>query len=373
MKNTRQTQMWESLAAAGALPFRPSAAKIDVVTAPATKNGHALLVPDTAIPDRDTCDKCGAAVGNTEDGFTACSNPKCGILYNRALNFAPEWRYYGAEDAQGEDPARCSMPTDPNFEESSNVCVLKYSRGMSQEMRKIQSQLSWTVPYKEKSQYNDFQHIIATANNNGIPRKLTNDAFKFYKQIFDSKNSFRGENRSSIIAASIYIACIVNGCPRTADEIATMFNIGASAATKGCKKAIGIIKLLEKDMEIDDKTVFCTSRPSLFVERYCNRLEVPYDLTMLAEFICLKLEWQNVLPENTPQAIAASVVFFLSSVFGLNITKKMIKERIDLSEVTITKCYKKIAAIQDRLVPASVLERHGVGAGAGAVGASVKA
>lgn len=360
---TSKAQIWKTFAETAPIPFRTASQPIELAATAETKNGHQVLVPKTTIPEREICDKCGANVGATDDGFVACSNPKCGTLYNRALNFAPEWRYYGAEDAQGEDPTRCSMPTDPNFEESSNVCILKYSRGMSQEMRKIQSQLSWSVPYKEKSQYDDFQHIITTANNNGIPRKLTDDAFQFYKRIFDSNNSFRGENRSSIIAASIYIACMVNGCPRTADEIAVMFNIGASAATKGCKKAIGIIKLLEKDMELDDKTIFCTSRPSLFVERYCNRLGVPYDLTILAEFICLKLEWQNVLPENTPQAIAASVVFFISAVFGLDITKKQIKDRIDLSEVTITKCYKKIDAIKERLVPASVLERYSVGSG----------
>jgi len=350
-KRPTKSEIWRAFSETTNRDFHRPTDPIKLETIEEEKKGAIIRIPKTRISERDICEKCSTSLGVTEDGMLACPNPHCGVLYDRALNFAAEWRYFGADDAQSEDPARCSMPTDPNFEESSNVCILKYSRGMSHEMRKIQSRLAWTIPYKEKSQYDDFQHIITIANNNGMPRKLTNDAFKFYKQIFDSKNSFRGENRASIIAASIYIACMVNKCPRSAKEIADMFNIADSAATKGCKKAITIVKLLEKDMDEEDRTAFHASRPSLFIERYCNMLKIPYLHTLLAEFICLKLEYYAILPENTPQATAASVVFFISSVFNLGITKKDIKTDLDLSEVTITKCCKKIAAIQDRLIP----------------------
>ena len=37
--------------------------------------------------------------------------------------------------------------------------------------------------------------------------------------------TFRGDNRDGIIAASIYISFRINKYPRTAKEIATLFNL----------------------------------------------------------------------------------------------------------------------------------------------------
>jgi len=317
----------------------------------------------SAPHERDICDQCAELVAISEEGFYTCTNPQCGIIYSDVLNYAPEWRYFGADGDNhgGGDPARCGMPTDPLFEESSNACKILYMPGMTYEMRKIQRYVQWqTMPYKEKSQYDDFQYIISMSQNGGIPKKIIDDAFIYYKKIFDCKTSFRGENRDSIIAASIYISCRINKYPRTAKEIAALFNLDVGAATKGCKKALGIINVLEKDFDKDDKTLYCMSRPSLFIERFCNRLGVSIEMTTLCEFICVKLEYYNTLAENTPQAIAAGVIFFVSCVFGLGITKKDIKKIIDISEVTIGKCYKKINATRGEYLPPSILNRYGV-------------
>ena len=56
------------------------------------------------------------------------------------------------------------------------------------------------------------------------------DIIKISKQ-----KTFRGLNRHGIIAASIYISCSINNYPRTAKEIATIFNLDCTSATKGCK------------------------------------------------------------------------------------------------------------------------------------------
>lgn len=356
----KNINMWREFGEFTNVPFRPIADEIPIAATETMVDPKKLLeVSVFAAKERDKCDVCGELVGISDEGFYICTNIKCGTIYNDVLNFAPEWRSY-PDDQQSSDPTRCSIPNDPLFEESATSCKMMYGTHMSVEMRKIQCQLTWAVSYKEKSQYDDYQHIIAIANQHGIVRKITNDAFIYYKKIFDSKNSFRGENRDSIIAASIYISCRINNNPRTAKEIAEIFNLNTSAATKGCKKAIGIINLLEKEYEYIDKTVYCTSQPTLFIERYCNKLGIPNELTLLCEFVCLKLEYLNVLTENTPQAIAAGVVYFIGFLFKLNITKAMIKKEIDLSEVTITKCYKKIDVIRESLVPPMIAAKYGI-------------
>ena len=60
------------------------------------------------------------------------------------------------------------------------------------------------------------------------------------RQVSEAK-TFRGLNREGIIAASIYISARINNYPRTAKEIATIFNLDNTSATKGCKNALSII------------------------------------------------------------------------------------------------------------------------------------
>ena len=91
------------------------------------------------------------------------------------------------------------------------------------------------MPYKEKSQYDEFQLITIISQNAGIPKMIIDDATKYHKEISEAK-TFRGLNRDGIIAASIYISCRVNNYPRTAKEIADIFNLDNTSATKGCKK-----------------------------------------------------------------------------------------------------------------------------------------
>ena len=75
------------------------------------------------------------------------------------------------------------------------------------EMQKIRRYTEWqAMPYKEKSQYDEFQRISAMANEAGIPKIIIDEAMRYHKKVSEQK-TFRGLNRDGIIAASIYIAC----------------------------------------------------------------------------------------------------------------------------------------------------------------------
>lgn len=306
--------------------------------------------------DRDICDICKSLISISEEGYNVCNNSKCGIIYDDVLNFSPEWKFYGIDDNNSNDPSRCGIPNDPLFEDSSNSCKILSTSNMSYSMRKIRRYVQWqTMQYKEKSQYEDFQYINLISINNGISKKIIDDAFIYYKKIFECQISFRGENRDSVIAASIYISCRVNNYPRTAKEIASIFSLDSSAATKGCKQALAIINTIEKNYTNDEKTSYCLSKPSLFVERFCNKLNMSENYMLLCEFICIKIEYYGFLSENTPQAIAVGVIFFISKIFNLGISKKNINDVIDVSQVTINKCYKKIEQYEKKLIPSCML------------------
>jgi transcription initiation factor TFIIB len=311
--------------------------------------------------NREMCEICQSSLAFSDEGFLTCTNRKCGIIYKDLVDHSAEWRFYGADDNQHGDPTRCGIPINPLLEESSYGCKVLYTGGMSYEMRKIRRYTEWqTMPYKEKSQYDDFQVITNMAQNAGIPKMIIDDAIYYHKKISEYELNFRGTNRDGILAASIYISCRINNFPRTAKEIACIFHLDVTSATKGCKNALAIINNLEKDVINKDKTNFCKTKPEDFIERFCSKLNINGELTKVCQFIAMKIEKENLMPENTPHSIAAGIIYFICQVFHLNVGKKDIKNVSEISEVTINKCFKKLEKKTTELIPVVILKKYNI-------------
>lgn len=313
---------------------------------------------------RENCDVCSSDVVLTDDGFLTCKNPECSIIYtDESLDQSAEWRYYGADDNQANDPTRCGMPVNPLLVESSYGCKVMCEGGSySQDMMKIRRYTEWlSMPYKEKAQYDMFQKITTIAQNNGISKMIIDEALRVHKRISEHK-TFRSLNRDGVVGASIYISCKMHNCPRTAKEIATIFNLDNTSATKGCKNAVSIINELESNMENSEKTAFCKTKPEAFIDRYCSRLNVPDELTKLSQFIAVSIEKNNLIPENTPHSIASGIIYFVAYMCKLPITKKDVNRISDMSEVTINKCFKKLYDMRERLIPNIILRKYNAAA-----------
>ncbi len=309
---------------------------------------------------RENCEVCASDVVLTDDGFLTCKNPACSILYkDESLDQSAEWRYYGADDNQNNDPTRCGMPVNPLLKESSYGCKVMCEGGSySQDMMKIRRYTEWqSMPYREKAQYDMFQKITIFAQNKGISKMIIDEALRVHKRISEHK-TFRSLNRDGVVGASIYIACKIHNCPRTPKEIATIFNLDNTSATKGCKNAVGIINELESNLDNSEKTNFCKTKPEAFIERYCSRLAINDELTKLCQFIAVMIEKQNLIPENTPHSIASGIIYFVACMCHLPISKKDVNRISDMSEVTINKCYKKLYDMRDKLIPKMILSKY---------------
>jgi transcription initiation factor TFIIB len=308
--------------------------------------------------ERDKCDLCAFPLLLNDIGYLTCSNKTCGIMYKDSVDFAAEWRYYGADDNNSSDPTRCGMPVNPLLKQSSFGCRVVCNYKSNYEMQKIRRYTEWqAMPYKEKSQYEEFQRITVMAQQSGIPKIIIDDAMRYHKKISEQK-TFRGLNRDGIIAASIYIACRDNNYPRTAKEIASMFNLDDTSATKGCKNATLIINEMEAGMVNTDKTVLCKMKPESFINRYCSKLHINSELTKLCLFISVKIDKNNWIAENTPHAIAAGIIYFISNICKLNISKQEVHKISSISEVTINKCFKKLIEKQKDLIPSVILNKY---------------
>lgn len=303
----------------------------------------------------DSCESCESPLVTMEDGFPTCSNKECGRFYRDVLDFSAEWRYYGADDKNSNDPTRCGNPINPLLQESSYGCKVLYTNKSSYEMRRIGRWTEWqSIPHKEKSLYNEFMHISTMAQNGGISKLCIDEALVIHKDISEQK-MFRGCNRAGTIAASIYIACRLNECPRTAHELAEIFHLDKTSATNGCSLALDMLNNVDRNNGSEEQTNLCSTTPRDFIERYCSRLNMNKKQTMLSMFVAKKVENENLIPDNTPNSIAAGIVYFVSQLFELNKSKSEIKSICGVSEVTINKCYKKLEAIKEIVVPSCFL------------------
>ena len=307
--------------------------------------------------EKDICHCCNTALFITEEGFQACSNKSCGVIY-KVIDQGAEWRFYGGDDNQSSDPTRCGMPINPLLEQSSYGCKILCPAKSTYEMRKIRRYTEWqSMPYNEKMRYDEGQRISILANQGGIPQMIIDEAMRLHKKISDAK-SFRGLNRDGIIAATIYVAARINGYPRSAKEIATIFHLDNTSATRGCRNAISIINELENEMENSEKTSLGQTTPSSFIERYCSHLNINAELTKLCKFIAQKIQKNNLIPENTPNSIASGILYFVAQKCNLNLSKRSVHNVSDVSEVTINKCFKKLEELQDQLIPKVIIDKY---------------
>ena len=165
-------------------------------------------------------------------------------------------------------------------------------------------------------------------------------------------------NRDGIKSASIYISCRLNGCPRTAHEIAEIFKLDKTSATNGCSMAVNILHNIERNIEPSKKADLCLTTPSLFIDRYCSKLNFNNELTMLSKFIANKVEQNNIITDNIPHAIAAGIVYFVAQLCQMNITKQDIKQVCGVSEVTVNKCFKKLDILREKLLPKAIIDKY---------------
>ena len=309
-------------------------------------------------PDNDLCSLCSTTLILMEDGFPTCTNPSCGVIYTNTLDYSPEWRYFGADDKNANDPTRCGNPINPLLVESSYGCKVLCTPKCSYEMKKIRKWTEWqSMPHREKSLYDEFQFITIMAQNAGIPKIFIDEAMIIHKDISEQK-IFRGLNRDGIKAASIYISCRLNGCPRTSHEIAEIFKLDKTSATNGCSMAVNILNNIERKLDPTGQSDLCSTTPSAFIERYCSKLNMTTDMTMLAKFVATRLESNNTITDNTPHSIAAGIIYFISQNCNLSISKPEIKRVCGVSEVTINKCYKKMEVLKTQLIPACILKKY---------------
>jgi transcription initiation factor TFIIB len=308
-------------------------------------SGDELVSKQTA--HTNICAHCSSSRLILDEGSYVCYD--CGTVYDRFIDTTAEWRYYGHEDSKTSDPTRCGLPTNDLLPESSLGTIIGNKNGECHEMRLLRKYQMWnSMTYKERTLYNIFDTLTVNAVNNGIPSTIIDEAKALYKKISEQKLS-RGDNRSGLIASSIYMSCKTHNVPRSAKEIAKIFNLKTTTMTRGCKKFQEILKM---DLQ--------SSTAKDFILRFCSKLNLDKDVKNLCMHVVQKADDMSIICENTPPSIAAGCIYLVTNMCNVKLDKKELAAAVEVSQVTISKCYKKLYNYRMYLFPEEAIKKFNI-------------
>lgn len=291
------------------------------------------------------------------NGFIVCHS--CGQVNNLVYDVSPEWRSY--TESGKTEVARCS---------SVNLFYPKSSVGTSisgKWMSKIHRLHEWDkMVYREKRLWLVHNKIKDICRRAGINKKIEEDAIIMYKNISECRHKFgknkgnyiivRGIKRKSLIAACLYNACLRNNDTRDGHDIVELFEIDATDLTKGNKMFMELMNLKEMPINVD------VVHPEHYIPRYCRQLRIKGDFVQEAVQIATGIRKLNIASTHTPISIAIASILLMINNHKLGITKKLMAEKLNISEVTISKTYSHIYKLKNVLINkellTKVIEQH---------------
>lgn len=284
--------------------------------------------------DCDKCDRCGSIRLIVDEGQNVCLD--CNSIQSRVIDTGAEWRYYGADDSRDGDPTRCGMPTNDLLPKSSLGSVIGGRRGDNRDIRRIRMYQMWnSMPYWERTLYAVFDKLTNNTANHGVPSKVLDDAKVLYKRASEKKIS-RGENKDGLIASCIYYACLMNKLPRSPKEVARMFHIDPNILTKGNAR---FQTLLQMNVE--------SSSPDDYIARFGSKLKMDYNDIQKCKTLARRLDELEIVSENAPTSVAAGAIYYYCFKNEIDFSKKQIADVCEVSEVTITKCFKRLQKFKE--------------------------
>lgn len=305
--------------------------------------------------DENMCIECGESDCLVEDGtrgVLVCS--KCGMEIKELLDQNPEWRQYNDDGGKGDNLDRCGG--------TSNYFLPKSSLGTSisgPSFNRLKTVQRWnSMVYKERSLNVVLEEISDKCNKGGLPKIISDTAKIMYKNLSESKHLkgankgksiiIRGINRKSLIAACVFFSCIVNKNPRSPKEVAALFGLDVKRITKGCKHFFKLMKSCSNQHIFEQLDPDTTEH---YIVRFCHKLKIKDEDIQVALMIAKNSKALKIASAHTPQSQAAGSILLMVKIRGLkHIEKKDISKTFQISDVTISKIYKKISAFGKVLI-----------------------
>lgn len=287
------------------------------------------------------------------DGYYWCN--ECGESNGINIIETAEWRFYGSEDSKMSDPTRCGGSSN-NLLYNMSCGTMISSKGNSPEVKRLRTIHKFiTSNYNDRAILKIFEDLTITASNHNINSIIIEHAKKIYKDIRDVKIS-RGINRDALVATCLMTSLNINNVSRSQKEISTIFNINQSHITKSRKKLIELNNYIKNNI-VQKLNI---TKPEHFIPRNCSILNIDKKYSDLMILISKKTSKINDISENTPPSIACGIIYYISHLCKLNLTKQDISLLCNISEVTINKVFKKLINYTPLLISEKIQKSYNI-------------
>ena len=175
-----------------------------------------------------------------------------------------------------------------------------------------------------------FTLLDAISTKLGLPESVIEHTAYLFRKIA-AKKILTGRSTTSMICATIYVACRLSNTPRTLQDIANSGNIKK-------KNLQRTYRFLVKELEIYPEAY----NPQEFVTRLANSISMSEKTERLAFKILKIATKQNVSTSKNPMAMAAASVHLASIINKEKVSQLKISEAAQISAVTIRDRTKEI-------------------------------
>lgn len=367
------------------------------------KAGMATPV-DTSIKKLLMCDACGTAL-IPHDGFMVCRD--CGLCTSRDIDTSQEWRNLD-DNKGGSDPSRVSVPNNTMMPETSVGTMVSYGSGKKAPYANIiRTMNNWSMlSYKDSTILKRFKHITTVCKNANVLDSVIEEIKIVYYKISQVKAARRNKLHA-LMAVSVIIGHEIAGYDKDYKEVADMFDIDIKVLRSMIKEYEFIWKELQ-DIEaeeqaalvkqsIDEETLDASKHPihnvkpstapvasrlSTIDELVANDIPVApivnketdelfrqrqeEDNAKLRKYVVKSgipaiyqdkfyqlNDWiaeRYILAQHIPKSRYACLIFLISELYALSIDKHKIISLCETSNVTINKCYNKLAPYLPQII-----------------------
>ena len=283
----------------------------------------------------DLCSNCKSdSIVRNQNGERICKD--CGVVNSELFDEIPEFN----NDLEGS--SRYGCPSNYFYPKSALGTKIR-ARGFNK-LSNLQKQ--GQMPYREKSLLETLTKIQKKCKQYNISQSVIDSAKILYKKVSDCKHTkgkrvgknriMRCINLRSMIAACLFHACKLQGEPRSPKEIADIYDLEIKNVNKGCRKFLELIDIESLNTE------FNSSRSFDFIDRFASKLNLQKEYIQIAKDISTNIHKLDIASTHEPPSVAAGCILMVAVVYRLDITKKQISEVFKISDVTISKTYRRI-------------------------------
>lgn len=273
-------------------------------------------------------------IKNSTNYFYVCQD--CGVINKEYLDKNPNFN----KDKSGNSQYGC--PSNYFYPKSALGTKIKSRKYCKLGMLQRQGQM----PYRERSLLEVLSRIQRKCKKYNITQAVIDNAKILYKKISDCKHKkgkskgktiiIRCINRCSLIAACVFYGCKLQNEPRSPKEIADIFDLEIKHVNRGCRKFLEFI-----DPNLLFHQIRC-SQSSDFIDRFSKKLNIKKEFIVKAREVAVNIHKLDIASTHEPPSVAAGSLLLVSNFYKLDLKKREISDVFEISDVTISKTYRKI-------------------------------